>query len=257
MGHTRLGELPRTRKWLEVIGLLAIGAHVSQVANAVIRAAERGLNLGAEHKALVEAFWLLTQLPAAARSSNFVAALRDRGLKVSDHPGLMDLAGAVSEAVDARIPNNVGRTDLGEMAQASASECLVERLTPKMRGLFGASPEDLRRGLAQLATVKSFGSFTRQFYARLTEKLIQYYVSRTTANHVGNSLRFPTLAAKAAFDSALSLHCSQASRIVETFAGEWFSKTTWEKNGISRDDARGFTHVAMAKIVAELKAGAK
>jgi len=46
MGHTRLGDLPRTRKWQEVVALVAGGAGVCQVANAVIQAAERGLNLG-------------------------------------------------------------------------------------------------------------------------------------------------------------------------------------------------------------------
>jgi uncharacterized delta-60 repeat protein/RHS repeat-associated protein len=35
MGHTRLGDLPRSRKWLDVIALLSGGAHASQLANAV------------------------------------------------------------------------------------------------------------------------------------------------------------------------------------------------------------------------------
>lgn len=60
-GHTCLGDLPRTRKWQEVVSLIAGGAGACQVANAVIRAAERGLNLASEHAALVEAFWILTQ----------------------------------------------------------------------------------------------------------------------------------------------------------------------------------------------------
>ena len=39
MGHIRLGQLPRTRKWRDVVELVAVGADVSQVANATIRAA--------------------------------------------------------------------------------------------------------------------------------------------------------------------------------------------------------------------------
>lgn len=239
------------------MGLVANGAGACQVANAVIRAAERGLNLASEHKALVEAFWLLTQLPTAARQQDFAAALRACGLQVADSPGLMDVAAAVSEAVDARIPNNSGRTDLGEMAQAAASEAIVEVVTDRTQSLFGSTPDDVKSGLAGLATVKQFGAFARQFYARLTDKVLQYYVSRTTPNSVGSDLRFPTLAAKAEFDKALALHCREASKIVESFAGEWFSKTNWEKKGISREDASGFAHVAMRKMVDELKAGAK
>jgi hypothetical protein len=257
MGHTRLGDLPRTRKWQDVIRYIAMGAGAPQIANAVIGAAERGLNLAKEHKAMVEAFWLLTQLPSAAREADFAAALRNCGLQIPDNPGLMDLVGAVSDAIDARIPNNSGRTDLGEMAQTAASEVLVEVITARTHGLFATTADDVKRAVAGLGTVKEFGILARQFYARITDKVLQYYVSRTTADQVGNGSRFATLAAKAEFDSALALHCSEASKIVEAFAGEWFSKTNWQNEGISRENARGFTHVAMQKMVDELKAGAK
>ena len=129
MGHTRLGELSRNRRWAEVVGLLACGAGTAQVANATMNAAERGLNLATEDKALVETVWLLTQLPlAAANAKNlkgFVAALRQAGLQVSDEPGVMDVVGAFSDAIDARVSNNGGPADLGEMAQMAASETIT------------------------------------------------------------------------------------------------------------------------------------
>lgn len=71
MGHTRLGNLPRTRKWQEVVGLIAIGAGADQIANAVIRAAEQGLMQAAHHKGLVEAFWSLS---AAAETSLYITS---------------------------------------------------------------------------------------------------------------------------------------------------------------------------------------
>jgi len=240
-----------------VIGLIAGGANAGQIANAVIRAAEKGLHLAPEHKALVESFWILTQLPHAARESDFCAALRARGIDVPSEPGLMDVTAAVSEAVDKKLPNNAGRTDLGEMAQSAAVESIVHVVSERTTSLYGATADDVQKGFATLATVKRFGEFARQFYSRLTEKILQYYVSRTTADHVGSGLRFPTLAAKAEFDKALTLHCHEASKIVEKFAGEWFSKENWDKKEITRDAASGFAHIAMQKLVAELKAGAK
>ena len=38
MGHIRLGNLPRTRKWQEVVGLIEGGAGTAQIANATITA---------------------------------------------------------------------------------------------------------------------------------------------------------------------------------------------------------------------------
>ena len=260
MGHTRLGDLPRTRRWGEVVGLLTCGAGTSQVANATITAAERGLNLAAEDKALVETVWLLTQLPLAAKAKDvkgFVKALRDAGLAVSNSPGLMEVVGAFSDAVDNRLSNNNGRTDLGEMAQMAAAETITKELSSKTNTLFATQPEDVQRAFRGLATNKSFSEFSRHFFARITNRCLEYYLSRAVSHHIGEGQRFSTLAQQSEFSRALERHCREASKIVEVFSGGWFSKTNWEKGGISREDARGFAHIAMRKLVDELKVGAR
>lgn len=260
MGHTRLGDLPRTRRWGEVVGLLACGAGTSQVATATINAAERGLNLAAEDKALVETIWLLTQLPLAAKAKDlkgFVQALKNAGLKVSNSPGLMEIVGAFSDAIDSRLSNNGGRTDLGEMAQMAAAETIAKELGSKTQSLFGTQPQDVQQALRGLATNKNFSEFSRQFFSRITNRCLEYFLSRAVTHHVGEGQRFATLAQQAEFSRALEQHCREASKIVEEFSGGWFSKTNWEKGGISREDARGFAHIAMQKVVSELKAGAR
>ena len=167
MGHIRLGPLPRTRRWSQVIELLRLGAGAAQVANATVTAAERGLAGASADVGVVEAVWLLTRLPLAARADDFVMALRACGLNVSPSPGLMDVVGAVSEAIDARMPNCRGRTDLGEMAQMAAVETLAAFVGGRVVNLFGTTAEDVR-GLAGLATHKQFSTFARTF-ARFTQ----------------------------------------------------------------------------------------
>ena len=257
MGHTRLGDLPRTRKWAQVVALIGGGAGVVQLANATITAAERGMKFVANDKGLVETIWLLTQLPLAAQTKDFPGALRKAGLNVSDSPGLMEIVGAVSDVIDSRLRHNRGRTDLGEIAQMAATETISKYVGSRVPGgLFGPSPGDVQKAFASLATVKRFSSFAKHFFARMTNRCLNYYLSRAMAYHVGGGRRFATLAQQASFNSALELHCHQASVVLERFSGEWFSKTNWENRGISRDDAAGFSHVAMDKLVAELKAGA-
>lgn len=261
MGHSRLGNLPRTRKWQEVVGLIAIGASFDQVANAVVRAAEDGLMATAHHQGLVEAFWTLTKLAAAARDGNFVEGLRARGLDVPDHPSLPSILAAVSEAIDASMPNNRGRTDLGEIAQSAAAEAVNSLVTEKTQqhSLFSTTAEDVQRAFHELGTPKNFGELGRRFFAQVMNKVLQFYVSREAGNHVGENQRFANLADKAEFDRALANHCREASVIVARFAGEWRSAHEWKNGvqGITREEASGFAHVAMKKIVAELKEGAK
>jgi len=75
--------------------------------------------------------------------------------------------------------------------------------------------------------------------------------------HVGEGRRFETTAKQSEFSKALETHCYEASKIVEQFSGEWYSKTNWQKGGVSREDAGNFAYGAMRKLVAELKEGAR
>ncbi len=257
MGHIRLGDLPRTRAWDQVVALIRAGADAEQIANATIRAAERGLSQAPKDHGLVETVWLLTQLPQAARSDDFHQGLGGCQVTVSAQPGLMEIVSAVTGAVDRRLANNCGRTDLGEMAQMAAAESILAVVGERAHSLFGTSPEEVRADFARLGTVKQFGVFARQFFARLTYKCLDYFLSRVLANHVGEGQRFITLAQQTDFCQALETHCHEAARIVEVFAGQWTSKTNWENGRIARNDAVRFTGGAMQKLIRELKRGAQ
>src|SRR5262249_36031589 len=104
MGHVRLGNLHRTRRWQDVVGLHEHGAAADQVANAAIHAAEAGLRLAPKDRGVRDTVWLLMHLPAAARADDYPAALADCGVRVDGPPSLMALAGAFADAVDARLP---------------------------------------------------------------------------------------------------------------------------------------------------------
>jgi hypothetical protein len=257
MGHIRLGNLPRTRKWQQVIALIDGGAGTAQIANATITAAEQGFKLATKDKGLVETIWLLTQLPLAAKSDNFGQSLQSAGLDVSDSPCLMEVVGAFSDAIDKKLSNNGGRTDLGEMAQMAASETMMQIIGSRTQSLFGTTSEDVKGAFSKLSTNKQFSLFARDFFARLTNKCLDYFVSKAVSHNVGEGKRFRTLAQHSEFTKALGTHSRESAKIIEEFSGGWFSKTNWEKKGISRKDAAGFTHVAMKKIVAELKEGAQ
>lgn len=258
MGHIRLGELPRTRKWTQVVGLIGGGAGTAQVANATIQAADSGLALAAKDKGVIETLWLLTQLPVAARSDNFAEALRACGLSVSDSPGLMEIVGALTDAIDAKMPNCRGRTDLGEMAQMAAAETLTEVIGGRTNGLFGTTPDDVQQAFSKLATNKQFSIFAKDFFARFTNKCMSYFLSRALSQQLGEGQRFTTLSQQAEFTAAIETHCREAARIVEEFSGGWFSSKNWETKGqISREDIAAFTGYAMKKLTDELKRGAR
>jgi hypothetical protein len=250
MGHIRLGRLPRTRKWQEVVGLLGTGATTSEVAAATLHASKGGLERAARDPALVQSFWLLTQLPLCARKADFVKELENVGVSVAAEPTLTELIGGLSDAVDTHMHRRGGRTDLGEMAQLGAAESLTGVLSERTTSLFGSTAEDVRRELSRLGTPSNFSLLARDFFARLTERYLTYFLSRELSNQLGS------IHANRQFREALSLHCKQASKIVERFAADWFSKANY-KGGITPKKAAWFIDYALTKLGAELKKGAE
>ncbi|SRR5579862_20158 len=252
MGHIRLGALPQTRRWEQVVELVAQDGTAAVVAAAALSAAETGFAQAAEDEGLGRAVWLLTQLPLAARNEDYLDRLRAVGVSVDAPPTVLDLVGAFTDAVDAHMRRTGGRTDLGEMAQMAAAEALTRMLGERSRRLFASSGKDVRRDLGTFATAKQFGVLARDFFGSLTRRYLTFFLSRELPNHVGGARRFASISEHADFDAALDLHCRQASRIVEDFAGGWFSKTNWER-GITPETARGFAWVALKKLRAELR----
>lgn len=254
MGHVHATPLPRTRKWVRVVGLIHAGAGAAQVANATTAAAERWFEKAANDPGVVETVWLLMRLPVAARADDFAAALRTCGVAVSDEPGLLEVVGAVTDAIDARMPNCRGRTDLGEMAQMAAAETLSGVIGGRLNGLFGTAPEDVRREFARLRTSKQFGLFARDFFARFAFKVLDFFLSKTLPDQVGEGKRFRTLGQQAAFTDALGTHCREAARVLEGYAGDWLVKHAYEEEGdIARGSAAAFTAYAMTKLTRELR----
>jgi hypothetical protein len=195
---------------------------------------------------------LLTQIPLAARKERFVPELRALGLKLSDRPSLVEIVSALADAVDRQARLKVGRTDIGEIAQLAAAESLNAIAGRELPRLFGTPPESVRNVLAGLATVKQFSVLARDFFARLTRRHLDYYLSRELSKHVGINSRFQTIREHKQFEEALDVHCRETSRIIKEFSGEWFSKQNYE-GGIDYVKAGGFVHVAFDKIRKELR----
>ena len=254
MGHIRLGMLPRTRRWMEVIELVGIGGSSAAVASATLDAAEQDLISAAEDVGLRRAFWLLTQIPDAARSTDFAASLRVLGIAVPEAPSAADLSAGFTQAIDEHVETTKSRSGTGELAQIAAAETLSALLRDRASTLFGSTNEDVRSELGKMATEVQFGRFARDFFARFTTRYLTYFVSKELSRQVGGGRYFGDRAQARVFSSALELHCRQASKIVESFAGGWYSKARFEKD-LSEVRTGKFIAYALKKMRGELRRG--
>jgi len=252
MGHIRLGVLPQSRKWRQVVALLRSGADLSDVAQASALAAERDLAKATSDPVFQYVAKLLVELPLAARSPGFSEYLEGLGLSENALSSTPELTAELSSAID-RFAISVGtRSDLGEIAQMALVESLSQKLDNSLPSLFAPEPREIRRELGKISNGKEFAAFARQFFASVTYKSLDYYLSRELANHTGAGERFSTDADRVAFENALSSHTFEASRIVEEFAGGWYGKTVWKNQELSETKIDNFARYAFKKIRDEL-----
>lgn len=255
MGHHLLGLPPRSKKWLEVVLLLNRHAEVRQVAQAVLAAAHQWFAKAFTDPGLREATFLLVNVPEAARSDDYLAALRNLGLPFQQQPTLFEFVAACSDAIDRVFANQRGRTDLGEIAQAALGETLVAVIHPHLDGLFGSTAEDFRRVLGQYHLRKAFGDLARVFFTQVVCKGLNYFLSRHQADATGPGRRFATLQSYSDFKTAIYQHCWEMAAVLPNFANEWVSSKKWKHGAITRGRAAEFAYGAIEKLLQAIQEG--
>lgn len=253
MGHVRLGKLRTSRKWSQVVALLDRNADVAEIADAVAAAAEDELFSARGDPVLASTVWLLTQLPLAARSQRFAAELVGLGFTPGSEQSLLSVVAGLSRAVDSQISSNLPRSDFGELARQAAAESLSVLVGAQLPHLFGTSATDFQIELAKFASKDRFARLARDFFARLTFKTLDYYISRVLPDFVGPGRPLQSLGEQDNFRAGLAQHCSEAAVIVEAFAGGWLSKANFTSR-LTREATQGFTDYALKKMRDELRA---
>ena len=135
----------------------------------------------------------------------------------------------------------------------AAVDSLIAVVGASLPSLFGPTPEDVQREIGRLSSGDGFSRLAREFFTRLTQRCLGYYLSRELGNHVGADERFHNDTARRRFDDALDLHCREVSRIVEEFAGGWYGKNVYQGRGIGRAEIRKFAPYAFKKLRTELR----
>lgn len=253
MGHNRLGSLPDTRPWRQVVEHLAGGASVAAVAGATSAAAVAGLDRGRNDAGVAHVVYLLARTALAARDDAFSAALGAVGIHTPPDPGLYDLTAAFHAAVRAWAAAKPGRlSDLGEMATMAAAETLTAVVGERVGGLF-ATGDEVRARVRDLSTRNGFAGLAHEFFARFIRRFLLYHLGRELSHHVGGNGRFADQAAYTAFTADLAVHCREAAVIVRRYAGDWYDKTRFE-TGVTPAKVKVFASYGLKKLQDELAA---
>jgi len=262
MGHQRLGDIPKTQKWQNVVakvagdGLGAAGAALQpdvlqEISSETLTAAEGGLVQAIDDPGLRYTFYLLTQIVLATREPQWRARLDALGIHLSEDSSLFDLTSEVQTAIDDHLSSRGGSSDISEIAQQAAGEAIAKLAGPKSVTLFGAGSDELQDAVRELSTKAGFSRLGQRFFGGFMARFLNFYLSKITATQSAGS-RLQQVGDLTKFNEALETHCHQSARIVHDFCGEWYSKTEFQQ-GIGLSNTTGFMAVALKKLKDELQ----
>lgn len=274
MGHTRLGTLPQSRAWRDVVAMLTSGGaaagdtdgnspertdfghEVARIAERAMEAAAKAFEQAQRDTGIADSFLLLTRVATACRAGNPAEALWELGFQLPAEPSRADVLGEVNRILDDAAFASGGRSDLSEMGQAAMAEALAGWLRNRddQGSLLEAPRDKLWSDLRGLATQDGFSEVSHRMFAGLTARLLGFYLSRAVRplqeeGLVGgvDDLR--------RFEDELRRHALERARVARDFAGTWFTKHEFQQGGIDRAKARRLVSYAMKKVATELRGG--
>lgn len=252
MGHIRLGELPRTRKWRDVLALVADGAPPPhEVVSAVTRAADDRLRALEHDPGLSYLYWLLARVTWLSRKDDFVAALQSEGIRLPQQVSGLTFLAALGNLAATEVRRRATPTLISELAVRSFKEALTKAVHDQANTLFGTALVDIRAAFKAASTPREFARLTRDFFATFIAGFVEFVVSKESSRHVGWTRGFRDPSALAAFQENLNRYCYEATRILEDFSGGWYSKHNWTGD-IDEQQASRFVAYAITKIRSEI-----
>jgi len=251
MGHERVGTLPRTRKWLDVIEAIQPSSGSTEgIADLSAKTLEnvRSRFLRIHHDDGVgAAFGFLITLAATERKGGGSLTSVEIALDQSPSPGR--LATELNRWVRAHRIS----LEYAELAQRAAADTIAAWTTKELGqiNLFG-SGQTAKVVWKSAANAGGFCEVARLFFAKFTERYLRYFLEREA------SACIQTISEREQFGERLkqhidmvSQHAFETAKITQSFAAGWYNNHV--KSGLPADsDIRDFLRLSFGKIREEL-----
>lgn len=254
MGHERVGLLPKTLKWRELVRQIASmydsSIDISDIARQTIKNVRSRLRNISQDEGVKAAFQFLVTLSIASRADNPRKILFDVGIDLSEKVTPFSLAKAVRVWVNPRRRS----VEYGEIAQSAAIDSIAiwyRKHNFNQLKLFNME-EDSFEVWRKAGTGAGFCELARIFFAKFTERYLNYFLEREATAALRNMEERDLFRSQLQdYMENISQHAFETAKITQSFAAGWFNKNT--KEGFpNTKEIEGFLTLAFGKIRDEL-----
>jgi len=255
MGHERVGFLPKTKKWSDLVRQM--GSLYSSDFPIASVAAQTLKNVRIQYETLFRddvvktIFDFLVSFSRACRFPNPSAELKASGIQISDQPSLLSIIKALRD----QVPTQELASEYGQLAIAAAADAIgqwYKQNATTQLPLFKAS-EGFLESWQRLGNGSGFCELARLYFGRLTERYLNYFLDRAasaTLQDIQQRVKFQHDIRSHIDD--ISKHAFETAKITQSFAAGWFNAHARDKvpNAI---EIEGFLSLAFGKLRDELR----
>lgn len=253
MGHERVGALPRTKRWADVIDGIAAAADVdgdvSHLANLTLRNVRSRLSNIQGDTGVFAAFQFLLRLAVSASIGVDPISLGSLAIDLALNPSPLKLASILSQHVEEHR-QSVEYAEIARKATVDVISLWTERQTRQLS--FTGQHEQAIEVWRKASDGSGFCEVSRLFFAKFVERYLNYFLSREASSHVPNTEARDRLASRLQEHvDGVSHHAFETAKITQSFAAGWFNRHARDQMP-SSDVIAGFLSHSFGKIYEEL-----
>jgi len=255
MGHERVGFLPKTRRWNDLVkqmeSFYSSGLSISTIATQTLRYVRQRYESLYKDDAVKNVFKFLVIFARACRFPDTKNQLNISGIELPNQPTLLSIVKALRE----NIPPREANSEYGQLAIAAAADAIGQWYKEHDTGqlsLFKPSVNSFEKWRS-LGNGAGFCELARLYFGKLTERYLNYFLDRSA------SATFPNIQQREQFQHAIRAHVNEVSKhafetakITQSFTAGWFNKNTI-KGLPTEKDTEEFLAIAFGKLRDELR----
>lgn len=251
MGHERVGALPRTKPWSRVVAQIAHAsgsdgdvATLARTTLANVRSRLRNIH---QDGGVIAAFQFLIAL-AVSGSADRVRIKPPIDLR--EDPSPLQLASGLSQWVQAHSRS----AEYGDIARRAATDAIALWTEQQKRQLdFTGEAWKASETWRKAGTGSGFCEVARLFFAKFTERYLNYFLCREASAEVSNIEERNQLESRLQDHiDAVSKHAFETARIAQSFAAGWFNR--YARAGMPPpEQIERFLAISFGKISEELE----
>ena len=253
MGHERVGALPRSKQWVDVIESIVQAVSdepdVSELARLTINNVRRQIAHVPQDAGVQEALRFLVALSLSASPESQSFDLDPFVINLESNPSPLSLARELGE----RIESNRQSNEYGELARRAAADTIAiwTRNESRQMPLFGQRKEAADVWV-RASDGGGFSEVSRLFFSKFVERYLNYFIAREASNRLHSTSQRELLHVRLRDHvDVVSRHAFETAQITQSFAAGWFNRNA--RQGMpSPDQIERFIAISIGKIREEL-----